>query len=83
MHWLHVARIDTLTANYRHEHPGRPAQRSPTSPPSTTKPRADGLSAVPAEKAAEPLKLCRHAVKVGLAQHRKASGRKQSKTRSR
>ena len=44
--------------------------------------RADGLAAVPAEQAAEPLRLYRHAVLVGLAQHRKAPGRKQSKTRN-
>jgi transposase len=139
MHWLHVARTDTLTAYHRHEHRGRdavkafgilpnfvgtavhdgltvydcyPAQhalcgahliRDLTDAAEThpgqhwpgqarkaladlaalaAQARTDGLAAIPAEQAAEPLKLYRHAVLVGLQHHRRADGRKQSKTRN-
>jgi transposase/uncharacterized coiled-coil protein SlyX len=44
--------------------------------------RSQGLSQIPAEQAAEPLRLFRHAVRVGLAVHRRAEGRKQSKARN-
>lgn len=47
-----------------------------------TKARADGLSAIPPEQAAEPLRLYRHAVLVGLAAHPRTAGRKQTKTRN-
>ena len=139
MHWLHVARTETLTAYHRHESRGRVAVAEFGILPSFTgtavhdgltvydcypathalcgahlireltdaaethpdqhwpgqartaladlaglaaTARADGLAAVPAEQAAEPLRLYRHAVLVGLAEHRKADGRKQSKTRN-
>jgi transposase/uncharacterized coiled-coil protein SlyX len=44
--------------------------------------RRDGQPKIPAELAAEPLKLYRHAVLVGLSQHRRQPGRKQTKTRN-
>jgi transposase len=44
--------------------------------------RDQHLAAIPAELAAEPLRLLRHAVLVGLAQHPRADGRKQSKARN-
>ena len=47
--------------------------------------REQGLSAIPAEVAATPLMLFRHAdntVLVGLARHRRAPGRKQTKARN-
>jgi transposase len=44
--------------------------------------RDQGLSAIPPEQSAEPLRLFRHAVRVGLAEHRRAPGRKQSKARN-
>jgi hypothetical protein len=44
--------------------------------------RERGLTAIPEQVAAEPLRLFRHAVLVGLAEHRRAQGRKQTKTRN-
>jgi transposase len=44
--------------------------------------RHQGLAAIPAQVAAEPLRLFRHAVLVGLAEHRRAESRKQTKTRN-
>lgn len=44
--------------------------------------RDQGLDHIPPEQAAEPLMLFRHAVLVGLAEHRRADGRKQSKARN-
>lgn len=44
--------------------------------------RANGHSAIPAELAAQPLLLFRHAVLVGLAGHARVPGRKQSKARN-
>jgi transposase/uncharacterized coiled-coil protein SlyX len=44
--------------------------------------REQGPTAIPDQIAAEPLRLFRHAVLVGLAQHRRADGRKQTKTRN-
>lgn len=44
--------------------------------------RDQGLTTLPAELAAEPLRLFRHAVLVGLASHSRAEGRKQSKARN-
>ncbi len=44
--------------------------------------RDQGLDHIPPERAAEPLMLFRHAVLVGLAEHRRADGRKQSKARN-
>lgn len=44
--------------------------------------REQGLHQIPPEQAAEPLMLFRHAVLVGLAEHPRADGRKQSKARN-
>ena len=44
--------------------------------------RADGLTAIPPELAAEPLTLYRHGVLAGLAEPPRSEGRKQSKTRN-
>lgn len=44
--------------------------------------RAADLTQIPAEQGAEPLRLLRHAVLVGLAQHPRADGRKQTKARN-
>jgi transposase len=44
--------------------------------------RNQGLTQIPAEQAAEPLMLFRHAVLVGLTEHRQADGRKQTKARN-
>jgi transposase len=44
--------------------------------------RAAELTKIPAEQAAEPLRLLRHAVLVGLADHPRADGRKQTKARN-
>jgi transposase len=44
--------------------------------------RADGLTSIPRRKAAKPLQLYRHGVLVGLAEHPRADGRKQTKTRN-
>lgn len=44
--------------------------------------RADGLRSIPRRKAAKPLQLYRHGVLVGLAEHPRADGRKQTKTRN-
>lgn len=44
--------------------------------------RNDGLTHIPPEHAAQPLNLFRHAVLVGLAEHRRADGRKQTKARN-
>jgi transposase len=44
--------------------------------------RDHGLDRIPLGRAAEPLRLFRDAVRVGLAEHRRAPGRKQSKTRN-
>jgi transposase len=44
--------------------------------------RDQGLSAIPPEQAGEALRLFRHAVLVGLAEHRRSEGRKQSKARN-
>lgn len=44
--------------------------------------RAQNLTQLPDHLAAEPLKLFRHAVLVGLAQHPRSAGRKQSKARN-
>jgi len=44
--------------------------------------RDQGLTQIPSEQAAEPLMLFRHAVLVGLAEHPRADGRKQSKARN-
>ena len=44
--------------------------------------KAEGLTAIPANLAAEPLRLYRHAVLVGLSEYRRASGPKQSKAGS-
>lgn len=44
--------------------------------------RDHGLDRIPLGQAAEPLRLFRDAVRVGLAEHRRAPGRKQSKTRN-
>jgi transposase/uncharacterized coiled-coil protein SlyX len=41
-----------------------------------------GLHQIPPEQAAEPLRLFHAAVRVGLSEHRRAPGRKQSKTRN-
>ena len=41
-----------------------------------------GLDHIPPEQATEPLRLYRHAVLVGLTEHRRAEGRKQSKARN-
>jgi hypothetical protein len=41
-----------------------------------------GLPAIPPDQAAEPLRLLRHAVLVGLSEHPRAAGRKQSKARN-
>jgi hypothetical protein len=45
--------------------------------------RDAGLTRIPPGQAAQPLRLFRHAVLVGLAEHRRAEGRKQSKARNR
>jgi transposase len=44
--------------------------------------RAAGLTAISPEQAAEPLRLFGHAVRVGLAEHPRRNGRKQSKARN-
>lgn len=44
--------------------------------------REAGLDHLPPADSAEPLRLLRHAVLVGLAQHPRADGRKQSKARN-
>jgi transposase len=44
--------------------------------------RNEGLTAIPPEQSAEPLRLFRHAVLVGLSEHRRTPGRKQSKARN-
>jgi transposase len=44
--------------------------------------RDQGLDHIPPERAAEALMLFRHAVLVGLAEHRRAEGRKQSRARN-
>jgi transposase/uncharacterized coiled-coil protein SlyX len=44
--------------------------------------RAQGLTRIPDHLAAEPLRLFRHAVLVGLAHHPRAEGRKQTKARN-
>lgn len=44
--------------------------------------RDQGLTQIPPEHAAEHLRLFRHAVLVGLAEHRRAEGRKQTKARN-
>ncbi len=44
--------------------------------------RDEGLNLIPPEQAAQPLLLFRHAVLVGLAEHRRSPGRKQSKARN-
>ena len=44
--------------------------------------RADGLPTLPADQAAPALRRYRQAVLVGLAEHRRAAGRKQTKTRN-
>lgn len=41
-----------------------------------------GLPAIPPDQAAEPLRLLRYAVLVGLSEHPRAAGRKQSKARN-
>jgi len=44
--------------------------------------RDRGLHQIPPEQAAQPLMLFRHAVLVGLVEHRRAEGRKQTKARN-
>lgn len=44
--------------------------------------RQRDLTAIPSKDAAEPLRLFKHAVLVGLAQHPRATGRKQTKARN-
>jgi transposase len=44
--------------------------------------RDQGLDHIPVEQAAHPLMLLRHAALVGLAEHRRAEGHKQSKARN-
>lgn len=44
--------------------------------------RAQGLGLIPADKAADPLRLFKHAVLVGLTEHPRTQGRKQSKARN-
>ena len=44
--------------------------------------RDQGLHQIPPEQAAQPLMLFRHAVLVGLVEHRRAEGRKQTKARN-
>jgi len=44
--------------------------------------RENGQAVIAADLAAEPLRLFRHAVLVGLAEHRRQPGRKQSKARN-
>ena len=44
--------------------------------------KGHALTVIPTDLAAEPLRLYRHAVLVGLSEHRRAPGRKQSKARN-
>jgi transposase len=44
--------------------------------------RQQGLDQIPPERSAEPLLLFRHAVLIGLTEHPRAEGRKQSKARN-